>query len=119
MSLPKTVPKLPLCEHNNQIYIAWKGDGNDNLNVAAVVFQGPKITGFANKVVLGQTSQSSPALASFNGQLWVSWRGDGNNSLNTIYSTDNGRTFTGKSVSSDLSGNPTALYTVGRVLIIA
>ena len=33
----ETSPESPaLCVHNGNLYIAWKGDGNDYLNVARI-----------------------------------------------------------------------------------
>ena len=100
-----TSPVAPsLCGHNNgMLYIAWKGDGNDNLNVAQVHVSGSNVTGLSNKVVLGDTSPLSPAIASLNGNLYLAWKGDGNNNLNVMVSTDNGAHFGGKFTSPETS----------------
>jgi hypothetical protein len=35
---PETSPESPaLSVHNDSLYIAWKGDGNNKLNVAQVI----------------------------------------------------------------------------------
>jgi hypothetical protein len=101
---PETSPQAPaLCAHNGNLYIAWKGDGNDSLNVAIVDIVGSAITGFSNKVTLGDTSQLSPSLASFGGRLYLAWKGDGNDNLNVMYSANNGATFGNKYVSPETS----------------
>ena len=100
----ETSPRAPsVCAHNGNLYIAWKGDGNDNLNVAQVQMTGNAITGFVNKVTLGDTSPMSPSLASFNGRLYIAWKGDGNDNLNVMYSADNGHTFGHKFTSPETS----------------
>ena len=86
---------------NGALMIAWKGDGNDNLNVARVATN-PAPTGFANKVTLGDTSPRSPALGELNGRLYIAWKGDGNDQLNVMFATD-GRNFGNKSVGSETS----------------
>ena len=106
----ETSPRSPaLCAHNGNLYIAWKGDGNDNLNVAQVQVSGSTITGLINKVTLGDTSPLSPDLASLNGRLYIAWKGDGNDNLNVMYSADNGHTFGNKFTSPETSPQPPAL----------
>ena len=116
----ETSPKAPaLCVHNNILFIAWKGDGNDHLNVAQVQFSSGRVSGFTNKVILGDTSPVSPALASFNGRLYISWKGDGNDQLNVMVSEDNGHSFGHKFVSQETSPQPPALCVHNGVLFIA
>ena len=100
----ETSPRAPaLCAHNGNLYIAWKGDGNDNLNVAQVQVAGHSVTGFTNKVTLGDTSPQSPTIASLNGRLYIGWKGDGNDNLNVMYSSDDGQTFGHKFTSPETS----------------
>src|SRR5215831_14902001 len=104
LTSPETSPRAPaLCTHNGNVYIAWKGDGNDNLNVAQVQITGSTITGLINKVTLGDTSPLSPTLASLNGRLYIGWKGDGNDNLNVMYSSDDGTTFGNKFTSPETS----------------
>lgn len=69
----------------NLLFIAWKGSGNDNLNVARVqtiVNQGVVVVGpFLNKITLTDTSSASPALAGHNNFLFLAWKGSGNDNL--------------------------------------
>lgn len=70
-----------LASHNNRAVIAYKGDGNDNLNVM-----------FANDLAihdteyhgnpLEDTSDRGPALAAHNGRLFMAWKGSGNENIN-------------------------------------
>ena len=106
----ETSPRAPaLCSHNGTLFIGWKGDGNDNLNVAQVQLAGNNITGFVNKATLGDTSPVSPTLASLHGRLYLGWKGDGNDNLNVMYSSDNGQTFGNKFTSGETSPRPPAL----------
>lgn len=89
-----------ICEMNGKLYLAWKGSGNDNLNVAQVTLDGNFApTGLTNKVILGDTSGSTPALCSLNGMLYLSWRGDGNDQICIMRSPD-GITWTNQYVSN-------------------
>ncbi len=84
-TLPDTSPQAPsLCAHNGMLFLAWKGDGNDNINVAQVILSGNAVTGLTKKLVLGEQTPGSPALASFNGRLYLAWKGDSNDNLNLI-----------------------------------
>ncbi len=115
-----TSPKAPaLAVHNGHLFIGWKGDGNDQLNVAQVVVTGASPTGLVNKVVLGDTSPVSPALASLNGRLYIAWKGDGNDNLNIMSSGDDGHTFGGKFTSPETSPEPPALCAHNGQLFIA
>jgi hypothetical protein len=78
--LGDTSPLAPaLAAHDGRLFIAWRGDGNDNLNV---MFSSDNGVSFGGKFVSGETSTASPALVSHNGLLFVAWKGDGNDNLN-------------------------------------
>jgi Peptidase A4 family len=120
--LGDTSPLSPsLASFNGNLYLAWKGDGNDNLNVAAVDIDSNSgaPTGFSNKVTLGDTSPLSPSLAPLNGYLFLSWKGDGNDNLNLMFSSDGGQTFGGKLISGETSPESTALALHNGNLFIA
>ena len=70
---------------NSTLGISWKGDGNDDLNVAFVPISGASISAFTNKVTLSETSKFSPALAVTEGGLFLAWSGE-NGQLNLSYS---------------------------------
>ena len=57
------------------MYIAWKGDGNDNLNVMVSTYKGQT---FGNKFISPETSPQALTLAAHNGNLYIAWKGDGN-----------------------------------------
>jgi subtilisin family serine protease len=59
------------------LWIAWKGSGNDQLN-AMSVFEPNK------KIVLHETSDTSPALVAFRSSFWIAWKGSGNDQLNVM-----------------------------------
>jgi len=78
-----------LASHDGRLFIGWKGSGNEQLNVAEVGFigagpGGPAITGLFNKLVLDETSENGPSLASHANRLSVSWRGTPNEQLNVL-----------------------------------
>ena len=83
-----------LTVHDAQLMIGWKGNGNDDLNVATVTTDGTSATGIVSKVIVpAESSPLSPSLASLGGVLYLSWKGNGNDDLNLMQSTDGGRTF--------------------------
>jgi hypothetical protein len=100
------------------LYIAWTGVGNNELNVAQVNVSGNNVTGFSGKVTLGETSPYSPALASMNGLFYLAWTGVGNNELNVAVSLNNGASFS-KYVSTQTSQAAPALAVQNGVLYIA
>jgi hypothetical protein len=69
------------------------------LNVARVILLGNTAGALSlvleDKVVLGDTSDTAPALASHNGRLFIAWKGSGNNQLNLAFSDDDGHSFKG------------------------
>ena len=68
-----------LAFHDNALFLAWRGSGNDNLNV--IVSDDGGVT-FHGKMTLPESSDDSPALASHNGRLFIAFRGSGNEDLN-------------------------------------
>ncbi|MCP3720802.1 G1 family glutamic endopeptidase [Paraburkholderia sp. CNPSo 3281] len=112
MTSPETSDDAPaLASDGSTLFVAWKGSGNDNLNVATVALDpgsgGP--TGIFNKTILGDTSPVRPALALLNGSLYLAWKGDGNDNLNVMVSTDGGATFGNKLISGETSTAAPAL----------
>ncbi|MDM7989085.1 hypothetical protein [Arthrobacter sp. zg-Y877] len=89
-----------LAAHNGRVYMAWVGNGNERINLARVAsFSDPNdgpIFVLENHVVLGEFSDTSPALASNNGHLFLAWKGSGNENINVAVSVDDGATFRGK-----------------------
>ena len=82
------------------------------------IILGNTITGFTNKVVLGDTSQLTPTLTSANGKLYLGWKGDGNDFLNVENSANNGASFGSKYTSFETSPQAPVLCTHnGRVYI--
>ncbi len=82
VTLDETTDGRPaLLSHAGLLYLAWKGSGNDNLNVAFSEDDGATFPG-SNKATYDDTSDRGPALATFNGGLFIAWKGSGNENLN-------------------------------------
>jgi hypothetical protein len=113
-----------LVSHNGRLFIAWKGSGNDHLSVAQVgVVESQGVFGIdgalTNKIILGDTSSASPALASHDNRLFLAWKGSGNDNLSVMFSSDNGASFGGKNISSETSDAAPALVSHNGRLFIA
>jgi hypothetical protein len=77
---PATTDRPPaLASHNGRLYLAWKGSGNENLNLA---FFDETSRGFVGTHTFGDRSPHQPALASHNGRLFLAWTGVGNEAIN-------------------------------------
>jgi len=87
----ETSSQAPALGMNNvNFFIAWKGDGNDNLNVATG--DPNPISGevkFGDPVILPETSPINPALAYdwSSSRMYLAWKGDGNDNLNLMYAS--------------------------------
>jgi hypothetical protein len=72
-----------LATDGSNLYIAWKGDGNDILNIAKILIAADG-TGYliTNKVQLPKTDETtslmSPALAYMKGRLYLAWKDQNN-----------------------------------------
>ncbi len=78
--LGDTSPFSPsICSCNGALYLAWRGDGNDNLNVMVSTDDGAS---FGVKLISGETSDDAPVLASDGERLFIAWKGSGNDNLN-------------------------------------
>ncbi|MCU7756879.1 G1 family endopeptidase (plasmid) [Bacillus cereus] len=64
---------------NGYLFLGWKGDGNDNLNIIPSMDNGQS---FGNKFISPETSSDSPSLTTHNGNLYITWKGSGNDNLN-------------------------------------
>jgi hypothetical protein len=113
-----------LVSHNGRLFVAWKGDGNENLNVAKVDLVANTagdlaVEAIVEKVTLGDTSDSAPALASHGGRLFLAWRGSGNDDLNLAFSDDGGASFGGKVTFAESSEDSPALASHNGALYMA
>ena len=118
--LGDTSPVSPsLASLGGRLYIAWKGDGNDNLNVMYSADNGAT---FGNKYTSPETSPKAPALCVHNGNLYIAWKGDGNDNLNVARVNIQGNAITGlvnKVTLRDTSPQSPALASLGGRLYIA
>src|SRR5204862_142727 len=79
-TLGDTSPVSPsIASLGGRLYIAWKGNGNNNLNV---MYSSDNGSTFGNKHTSCETSPQPPALCAHNGNVYVAWKGDGNEHLN-------------------------------------
>lgn len=79
-TLPESSARGPaVASHGGHLFIAWKGSGNDNLNVG--VLSGD-LKSLVDKHISSETSSHAPALASSGDELLIAWKGSGNDNLN-------------------------------------
>ena len=120
VTLAETSPKSPaLASLNDFLHIAWKGDGNDNLNIMC---SGNNGASFGPKFTSSETSPQAPALCAHNGLLFIAWKGDGNDNLNVAQVTLSGNTataFTKKVTLAETSPVSPALASFNGRLYIA
>ncbi|CAL8481769.1 G1 family glutamic endopeptidase [Caballeronia sp. S22] len=94
-TLADTSPLSPaLASLNGRLFVAWKGDGNDNLNIMYSADNGQT---FGSKYKSPETTSRAPALCVHNGSLYIAWKGDGNDYLNVAMVDMSGATITGLS----------------------
>ncbi|RSL16088.1 hypothetical protein EDE15_1597 [Edaphobacter aggregans] len=120
VTLGDTSPKSPsIASLNGNLYIAWKGDGNDNLNVMG---SGDNGLTFGGKFTSPETSPQSPSICAHNGNLYIAWKGDGNDNLNVAQVNVSGANVTGfshKVTLGDTSPLTPALASLNGNLYIA
>ncbi|MER2509104.1 MAG: hypothetical protein ABTQ27_10130 [Amaricoccus sp.] len=107
-----------LCSHGPWLAMAWKGHGNDRLNVAVSTDGGRS---FRFKRVLGDTSVLAPAIASHQGKLFLAWTGQGDGHVNVARIAMNGPQplgVAGHVVLADTSEDGPALASTGNVLVL-
>ena len=68
-----------LAARGGLLFIAWKGSGNDNLNI---MFSEDNGHSFKGKHISREASDSQPALTVHNEVLFIAWKGSGNDNLN-------------------------------------
>lgn len=101
--------------------MAWTGTNDaHSLCVAEVPITPAGASELAHKVILNETSDHSPALASAQTTLYLAWTGMNDaHSLCVLGSPDNGNTFFGKFVSVEASDSAPALVSHNNQLFIA
>jgi hypothetical protein len=91
VTLDDTSPVSPaLTSFNGRLYIGWKGDGNNFLNV---MYSNDNAKTFGNKHTSTERSPEPPSLCVHNSNLYVAWKGDGNNNLNVARVLTDGNTI--------------------------
>ncbi|MDG4787772.1 hypothetical protein O7626_17815 [Micromonospora sp. WMMD1102] len=112
-----------LASHAGRLWMAWKGSGNDQLNIGRVqyttLFDIDGVEGVEGVVTLGDSTDRSPALASHGGRLFLAWRGSGNDHLNLACWNDGGNTLVGTTTLGDSSDHSPALVSHGGRLFLA
>jgi hypothetical protein len=79
VTLGDTSPFTPaLASHDGRLFIAWRGDGNEQLNI---MFSSDG-QHFGGKFISNETSSEPPAIASTGRRLFIAWKGSGNDNLN-------------------------------------
>jgi hypothetical protein len=83
-------PALACLDGN--VYLAWTGVGNNQLNVNCSTSYGAS---FGGKATSADTSLQEPALCAHQGTLYIGWSGISNNQLNIARVNTSGSTVTG------------------------
>ena len=114
----ESAPALAVDLSRDRAYAAWRGTGNDQLNVAPVRLNGVQ----AGAATVGsrldattlndETTDTGPSLAVVGHQVVLGWKGAGNENLNLMVSTDSGASFTHKHTSGERSEHAPALACV-------
>ncbi|WAZ26368.1 glycoside hydrolase [Streptomyces cinnabarinus] len=68
-----------IASQDGLLYLAWKGAGNNQLNLAVSADDGRT---FSSATTLGDHSDMAPALAAHNGRVHLAWTGEGEQQLN-------------------------------------
>jgi len=79
VTLADTTTNAPALASNGTLYLAWKGDGNTDLNVEKSTDGGAS---FSHKYTSAQTSNVAPALCVLDGSIFLAWTGVSNDQLN-------------------------------------
>jgi hypothetical protein len=79
VTLEQTDNAPALASHGGRLFQAWRGSGNDDLNLA---FSGDGGATFQGKATFAESSGDSPSLVSHASGLFLTWRGSGNENLN-------------------------------------
>lgn len=109
-----------LVSHNGKLFIAWVGTNwAHSLCVAEVPITPNGPSDLTGKVVLRETSENAPALASYQDTLYLGWTGmNYAHSLCVMLSPD-GQNFLDKFVSAETSDSAPALVVHNNSLFIA
>jgi hypothetical protein len=106
--------------HDGQLFLAWKGSGNDNLSVMRSIDLGAN---FIQKIISPETSDAAPCLTSHNGALFIAWKGSGNDNLSVAQVALDGslapQGLFGKVILGDTSSAGPALASHDGLLFIA
>lgn len=111
-----------LTAHGDKLMIAWKGSGNDAMNVATVQSTSllgiDGVEGIEERITLTQqTTDAAPALASHDGRLFLAWKGSGNVQLNLAGSSDNGKTWKTRTFADASDYGPALVSHAGRLFL--
>jgi hypothetical protein len=102
------------------LFIAWKGDGNDFLNV---MYSADNGSTFGHKLTSNETSPQAPGLCATPTQLYITWKGDGNDYMNVAHVTMSGANIVGLTnktiIYSDTTPLGPALAFLGNNLYIS
>ena len=111
-----------LVSSRNLLYLAWKGSGNDNLNVAFSEDNGSTFPA-TNKTTYEDSSDRSPALGTGQANPWLAWKGSGNDNMTVaavpLFPGGRGANLDNKHILADTTGEGPALATIGGRLFLA
>ncbi|HEX2296428.1 MAG TPA: hypothetical protein VHN37_14120 [Actinomycetota bacterium] len=84
--LPDTTDHAPaLVSHRGRLHVAWTGEGDSNLNLAAPIVS---TAGYAKRVFATESSDAGPTVERHGRAFAMAWRGSGNLKLNVAMIRD-------------------------------
>ncbi|AFZ54074.1 Calx-beta domain-containing protein [Cyanobacterium aponinum] len=108
-----------LATNNGVVYLAYKGQSNNNLFLTTSSNQGQTWSNFIS-LPGGMTTDKPPSIAFYNGVLYLAYKGVGNDQINITYSTNNGQTWSNQYQISGQStpDTPTLVVYQGELLVL-
>jgi len=120
--LSETTTQSPsLCVHTDAngsyLYLAFKAEMSNDLIVVKLNVGGNGSIQIASRKVIGETSTSSPTIASFNNNLYIAYKGETNNCV-YLNSSNDGQNFINRFRSSETTTQAPALAVYNGSLFV-
>jgi hypothetical protein len=111
-----------LAAFNGQIFMAWKGSGNQQLNVAALNYHadnGWSSPTIGSRIGIDELTDAGPALTAHGDKLVLAWKGVGNGSVNIAFWQPGSSAFSNKVILGEITMAQPALVSHHGQLFVA